>query len=121
MKILPLALTLAFLAAPARAESPEESRSPYRLQLYIDVPIAVASLGLWLIPQYAVGSNVQGSWCGTSITPACDPGSLNALDRLVVGHYDANARPVSDAFFALPALFAAAELFDVGPTHWRSW
>src|SRR5947209_14432911 len=98
-----LALVLpALVLAPvhARAEPPEESRSPYELRPYIDVPLTIAALALWTLPQYAVGSNVPGAWCGTSATMPCDPGQLNVVDRLVVGHYDPTARPVANAFFA---------------------
>ena len=128
-----VALALLASAAPARAEAPDQSRSPYQLQLYIDVPILVGTITLWIVPSYAVGGNVPGSPCGTTLPNIattgmppdsnlpCDPSKLNPLDRLVVGHYNPTARPISDAFFALPALFAAVEVFDVGITHWRSY
>ena len=102
--------------APDPAGPPEHRESPYRLSLAIDLPVLLVSTAAWVVPSLVMKGSDRPSSCDP-----CDPGTLNPLDRLVIGHHDPVARTVSDWYFALPAAFAVANVLDVGITRWRSW
>lgn len=105
----PVALALAW-TPPARAEDP--GRSIYKLNAAVDVPL----IGLGL-------AGLTGAFLETepaSCLPVCDPpASLNALDRLALGHYSPTAHSVADALVLTLAISPAVwDIIDTRSTAW---
>lgn len=114
-----------FLAVPApnsRAESvddlhfylpdpsPDESasnRSPFEIDLSVDLPIVLTGVLVGGAPKYMdieIGRDMSG----------LDAGSINSLDRTVVGNWSGTADTVSDGFLiASISLPLALDLIDV--------
>jgi len=91
------------------APPPAATGSPFAVQLRIDLPVMLGSGAIALGSELAK-SELPGPYCGLS----CDPGSLNALDRTVVGNNSEVARKVSDVFLGVNiGLPFALDLIDV--------
>jgi membrane-associated phospholipid phosphatase len=111
-------------AAPARAgdDKPafEHDESPYRLRLDIDIAAVVLGGALWAGTSF-IGNTTAPPFCGGSNTPACNPGALNAFDRLAVGHSNTRARTAADVLSFLPLAYLAIDIVDVGFRNWRTY
>ncbi len=75
------------LAVPAQsaADDLEEkeftNRSPYTVDLALDLPVTLGAGVISLVPEL-VKNELGGPWCGLS----CDPSGLNGLYREVLGN-----------------------------------
>lgn len=100
--------------APPAATAPPPG-SPFRVDLRVDLPLTAAALVAGLMPELFKGELARPS-CGLS----CDPASVNALDRTVIGNRSPGAQVVSDVFLgAAIALPFGADLLDVLVTRPR--
>jgi membrane-associated phospholipid phosphatase len=93
--------------------------SPYALRLDLDIATVVLGGALW------AGSSLIGPtappFCGGTNTPPCDASALNAFDRLAIGHSSQAARTAADAISAVPIVYLALDILDVGPRHWKAY
>jgi len=97
MRILDLCIVIG-LAFPAQSVADDQrdkelaNRSPYEVDLALDLPVTFGAGVVSLVPEL-VKSELGGPWCGLS----CDPSGLNGLDRKVLGNHSSGARIASDA------------------------
>ncbi len=106
-----LILFVAVWPRQAAAQEPpsEPVRSPFAVNLAVDLPLFLGGAAVSLIPEL-----FKGELGGPSCAPLCDAGRLNALDRTVVGNSSAGARVTSDALLgASIGLPLAFDLIDV--------
>src|SRR2546421_12145404 len=97
------ALALSFVLAATSLAAAEETKpavpdqpfthdeSPYALRLDVDIATLALGATLWGGTSL-IGSTTQAPFCGGSATPACDASSVNAFDRLALGHSSTGAR-----------------------------
>jgi membrane-associated phospholipid phosphatase len=117
-------VSVVLAAAPAQAQpSPApvsfaaRNRAPvYQLDAAIDTALLLGGLTLWVTPYLVVGNTTAGPSCDP-----CDAGKLNALDRPFAGSANPTARAVANVWLAVPAIYAIADIGDVGGRHWRSY
>ncbi|MBI5525132.1 MAG: phosphatase PAP2 family protein [Deltaproteobacteria bacterium] len=111
-----LVLSAAFVGTGAEAAEP----SPYSVVYDVDIPITVFGAVV------AVSPSLVGDLPGPSCAPSCDPSTLNALDRTVIGNRSSGARLASDILLntAITLPFGLDAL-DVGfsgpPDGWRGY
>lgn len=110
--------SVAFGDAPPPAFTHDES--PYQLRLDVDIAAVVLGAVLWGGTSL-IGTTPPPAYCGTSTTPACNPRSLNAFDRLALGHSSAAARTAADIISFVPILYLAIDIGDVGLRHWKTY
>lgn len=107
------AVTLALASSPS--PSLDVTRSPYEVDAVVDTAVTLGGLATSALIAVVKPSLASGQSCATR-TPSgrCDPSSLNALDRTVVGNDSAGWRRASDVgqYLAL-SLPVAATALDV--------
>lgn len=117
--ILALVAALSVLAPrAARAEvpdpPPDPNRSPFKVNVPLDIGISVGSMVLGGMPRLFASETIR-PWCGLD----CDPADVNPLDRTVIGHHSNVALQLSNAGFfgsmALPFAFGAIDLLTSDP------
>ncbi len=121
-----LALGIVILSSLAHAEEPPpvqpRDHSPYVLRLDLDISLLALGAVLWGGTSVISGGSVPPPWCGTMSTPACNPSSVNALDRLAIGLNSSPARLAANiAAGVVPGAFALFDVFDAGIKNWRGW
>jgi membrane-associated phospholipid phosphatase len=108
-----IAAILLLYAVPAQAE--DHNRSPYEVNLVLDLGITVGGLTMAGLPRLFVEEYIQPA-CGLD----CDPDDVNALDRTVIGNYSEDAVLVSDigagTAWVLPHLFGAIDVLVTSPS-----
>jgi membrane-associated phospholipid phosphatase len=134
MRAVVLALVV-FVAVPAAADlvpapgappavSPQpfaHDESPYALRLDVDIATLVLGGVLWSGTSLIGSTTTQGAFCGTSTTPPCDRGGVNAFDRLAFDHSSPAARTAADIISFVPIAYLGLDMFDVGPRHWKTY
>lgn len=107
-------------APPALAWSPEHT--PYALRLDLDLALLVLGGALWAGTSFVGGASAPPPWCGSSTTPPCDVGGVNALDRIAIGLYSDESRLGANVVAGVvPGAFAILDVADAGVRHWRAW
>lgn len=121
VSLMLLAVTLS-LGLPARADEPAfaHDESPYQLRLDIDIGAVVLGAVLWGGTSF-IGNTTPPPFCGGSTTPACDASTVNAFDRLAIGHSDLAARTAATALSFIPIAYLGIDMFDVGIRHWKTY
>ena len=118
-----LATLILLVPAAARADKEEaftHDESPYELRLDVDIAAVVLGGALWGGTNF-IGSSVPPSYCGTSTTQPCNPKTLNAFDRLALGHSSQAARTAANIIEFVPVLYLAIDIGDVGLKHWKTY
>jgi membrane-associated phospholipid phosphatase len=96
--------------------------SPYTLRLDVDLALLIGGTVLWGGTSVIGAGQAPPSWCGTSTTPACDAGGVNAFDKIAVGQFDPRAKIAADALAGIvPGALTVMDILDAGITHWRGW
>lgn len=105
-------LALALWCAPAAAPAQEV----YRLRLGVEAPFVVATLAVAGLPELYASRRPA-----PSCLPECDPASVNALDRWVIGSRSDLAEALSNVMVvALPVLGLGLTLADEqGAAFWQ--
>jgi len=98
-----------------------DNRSPYELDLGVDLGVTVGSLLVLGLP-HLFQDQLGPPWCGLD----CDPADVNRFDRTVIGNHSRTARIVSDAgvysSWALPVVLSAVDLLASEPVDgWGGW
>jgi hypothetical protein len=111
-----LVLSAAFVENGAEAAEP----SPYSVVYDVDIPITVFGAAVAVSPSLV--SDLPGPACGLS----CDPSSVNAFDRPVIGNRSPKVRLASDIMLnAAIALPLGLNALDVGlsdpPDGWEGY
>lgn len=95
--------------SPPNVQVISKQRSPFALNLYVDLPITFTGFAVTLAPKF-----MSLPWSPTPNDHILNPASVNALDRMVIGNHSALADTLSDVFLytnlSLPYL---AGLVDV--------
>ena len=112
MKRLIAAIVLLF-SFPAQAQ--DTNRSPYEVNIALDLGITVGGLVMCGMPRLFVEEHIQPA-CGLD----CDPDDVNALDRTVIGNYSQAAVTISDigagTAWVLPHLLGAIDVLATSPS-----
>ncbi|MCU1277876.1 MAG: Membrane-associated phospholipid phosphatase [bacterium] len=97
-------------------------QSPYALRLDVDLSLLILGTTLWGGTSFIGGGSTPPPWCGSSTTDACNPASVNALDRTTIGLYDTKARLAANVMVGVvPGAFTILDIVDAGVTNWKSW
>jgi membrane-associated phospholipid phosphatase len=103
------------LLSTATAQAEDTNRSPYEVNLVLDLGITVGGLTMAGLPRLFVEEYIQPA-CGLD----CDPNDVNALDRTVIGNYSQTAVTISDigagTAWALPHLLGAIDVLVTNPS-----
>ncbi len=102
--------------APAPSFASRNRAPVYHVDAAVDTGLLLGGAAVWVLPYFVVGNTTAGPACDP-----CDKTKLNALDRPFAGRADPSARDAANAWLALPALYAIADIADVGGRHWRSY
>jgi len=116
----PLVAPPAPSATPRPAAEPGRG-SPFSIRLAAELPLTLGA-GVLALTTELVKSELPGPACGTG----CDPGGINALDRLGLGSHSRGARTASDLLVGVNVgLPFVIDLFDVLGSHpldgWRGY
>jgi len=110
------AATLAQAASPSPPpDGPDPTRSPYEVDAIVDAAVTLGALGTSALIGVVKPSLAGGVNCAARMPSGrCDPSSLNALDRTVVGNDSAGWRRASDVgqylALSLPVAATAVEV-----------
>jgi membrane-associated phospholipid phosphatase len=122
-RVLLIVLTTILLVRVGSADEPAFSHdeSPYHLRLDVDIATVVLGGVLWAGTGLIGSNTLQAPFCGGSATPPCDPATLNAFDRLAVGHSSQPARTAADVLSFIPLAYLGIDMWDVGIRHWKTY
>lgn len=109
-----LGVSLVVTACPPAAAADERPRSPYEVELGLDLGLSLGSLVVLGLP-HLLDDQLAPPWCGLD----CDPDSVNRLDRTVIGNHSHTARLISDVgvytAWALPLALGAVDVLASDP------
>ncbi|MEZ4314027.1 MAG: hypothetical protein R3F14_38890 [Polyangiaceae bacterium] len=93
-----------------------QMRGPMEVRWAVDVPVTIGSFAIGAVP-YLFAKELGGAHCGL----ACDKGSVNGLDRSVIGNRSEEAADVSDGLLLASVLYPLVfDLVDVTATTERT-
>jgi hypothetical protein len=123
MKKFAACMILLALSGPitSRADEPDHNRSPYHVDLALDLGVSCTSLLLMGVPRLLVDE-----WVRTECGLDCDKNDVNPFDRQVIGNSNETANILSDVgdgiTWSLPFVLGAIDVLASDPVDgWKGY